>query len=467
MGAKPMSDFDLIVIGAGPGGYVAALRAAQAGMRVACIDERATAGGTCLNVGCIPSKALLSSTEHWAGLKSLADHGIETEAARVDLSRMMARKDKVVSDLTKSIAFLFNKAGVEFIHGRASIAAPGRVTVGVREISSQHILIATGSAPAVLPNVPFDEKLVLSSTGALSLAKVPDRLVVVGAGVIGLEIGQIWSRLGAKVTVVEYLDRILPGMDGETAKNAQRIFARQGIGFMLNAAVEAVVDNGETAEIKIKSRASGKVEKLQADAVLVAIGRKPHTGGLGLEALRVRRDARGFIEVDEQFRTSVPGILAIGDVVPGPMLAHKAEEDAVACIDALAGKPHCAPDYGLVPGVVYTTPEIAGVGLTEDDASAAGRAVLIGKASFLANGRARAIGTTDGFAKVIACAETGKLLGAHILGHGAGELLQELVLALRFGASLNDVAGTSHAHPGMGEAVKEACLSVLDARSLD
>ncbi len=458
-----MSDFDLVVIGAGPGGYVAALRAAQAGMRVACIDERATAGGTCLNVGCIPSKALLSSTEHWAELKSLADHGIETEAVRFDLSRMMARKDKVVSDLTKGIAFLFKKAGVEFIQGCARIAAPGRVTVGEREISARHILIATGSAPTALPDVPFDEELVLSSTGALSLAKVPDRLVVVGAGVIGLEIGQIWSRLGAKVIVVEYLDHILPGIDGELARNTQRILARQGIGFALNAAVRAIARDGDTANVEIENRSSGKLETLAADAVLVAIGRRPRPAGLGLESLGVRQDAKGFIEVDAQFRTSVPGILAIGDVVPGPMLAHKAEEDAAACIDALAGKAHGTPDYGLVPGVVYTAPEIAGVGLTEEDAGASGRAVLVGKASFLANGRARAIGATDGFAKVIACAETGRLLGAHILGHGAGELLQELVLGLRIGTTLAEIAGTSHAHPGMGEAVREACVAALSS----
>jgi len=458
-----MSDFDLAVVGAGPGGYVAALRAAQAGMRVACIDERSTAGGTCLNVGCIPSKALLSSTEHWAGLKSLADHGVETEAARFDLSRMMARKDKVVSDLTKGIAFLFKKAGVEFIQGRARFAAQGRVTVGEREISARHILIATGSAPAALPNVAFDEKLVLSSTGALSLAKVPEKLVVVGAGVIGLEIGQIWSRLGAKVTVVEYLDRILPGIDGELARSAQRILARQGIDFTLNTSVKAIVRDGEVASVEIENRGSGALETLAADAVLVAIGRRPHTAGLGLEALGVRQDDRGFVTVDEQFRTNVPGILAIGDVVPGPMLAHKAEEDAAACIDALAGKAHGAPDYGLVPGVVYTAPEIAGVGLTDEDAGTSGRAVLVGKASFLANGRARAIGATDGFAKVIACAETGRLLGAHILGHGAGELLQELVLGLRLGTTLAEIAGTSHAHPGMGEAVKEACVAALSS----
>ncbi|MCT7664280.1 dihydrolipoyl dehydrogenase [Shinella kummerowiae] len=462
-----MSDFDLVVIGAGPGGYAAALRAAQAGLRVACIDERATAGGTCLNVGCIPSKALLSSTEHWAELKTLADHGIETDAARFDLRRMMARKDRVVSDLTKGIAFLFKKAGVDFIQGRAAITAPGQFVVDGREITARHILIATGSEPATLPGVAFDEKRVLSSTGALSLDTVPERLVVVGAGVIGLELGQIWSRVGSKVTVVEYLDRILPGIDGEVAKTAQRILARHGTGFKLNTAVKAVTRTGETAAVEIENRTSGSVETLEADAVLVAIGRRPRSAGLGLEALGVQRDARGFITVDAQFRTSVPGILAIGDVVPGPMLAHKAEEDAAACIDALVGKPHEAPNYGLVPGVVYTAPEIAGVGLTEEDAAAAGRAVLVGKAIFLANGRARAIGATDGFAKVIACAETGRILGAHILGHGAAELLQELVLALRLGATLADIAGTSHAHPGMGEAVKEACVVALAARRPD
>ncbi len=454
-----MSDFDLVVIGAGPGGYVAALRAAAAGMRVACIDERATPGGTCLNVGCIPSKALLSSSEHWAGLKSLADHGIETATASFDLARMMARKERVISDLNKGIDFLFKKAGVEFIHGRANITGPGRVTVGEREIATHHILIATGSEPAALPGVAFDEKRVLSSTGALSLESVPDRLVIVGAGVIGLEIGQIWSRLGTQVTVVEYVDRILPGIDGEIAKAAQRIFSRHGIGFKLNAAVKTVRAAGATARIEIENRSSGAVEILEADAVLVAIGRRPRTAGLGLESLGVKLDAKGFIAVDAQFRTSIPGILAIGDAVPGPMLAHRAEEDAAACIAALAGDPHDAPDYGLVPGVVYTAPEIAAVGLTED--AAAGRSILVGKSSFLANGRARAIGATDGFVKVIGCAETGRLLGAHILGHGAGELLQELVLALRLGATLHDLAMTSHAHPGMGEAVKDACHAAV------
>ncbi len=454
-----MSDFDLVVIGAGPGGYVAALRAAAAGMRVACIDERATPGGTCLNVGCIPSKALLSSSEHWAELKSLADHGIETATASFDLARMMARKERVISDLNKGIAFLFKKAGVEFIHGRANITGPGRITVGEREIATHHILIATGSEPAALPGVPFDEKRVLSSTGALSLESVPDRLVIVGAGVIGLEIGQIWSRLGSQVTVVEYVDRILPGIDGEIAKAAQRIFSRQCIGFKLNAAVKTVTAAGATARIEIENRSSGAVEILEADAVLVAIGRRPRTGDLGLESLGVKVDAKGFIAVDAQFRTSIPGILAIGDAVPGPMLAHRAEEDAAACIAALAGDPHDAPDYGLVPGVVYTAPEIAAVGLTED--AAAGRSILVGKSSFLANGRARAIGATDGFVKVIGCAETGRLLGAHILGHGAGELLQELVLALRLGATLHDLAMTSHAHPGMGEAVKDACHAAV------
>lgn len=456
-----MTDFDLVVIGAGPGGYIAALRAAQAGLRVACIDERAAAGGTCLNVGCIPSKALLSSSEHWADLKALEDHGIGTEAARFDLTRMMARKDRVVSDLTKGISLLFKKAGVDFIHGRATIVAPGQVRVDDREITTKHVLIATGSEPTALPGVTFDEKVILSSTGALSLSKVPVRLVVVGAGVIGLEIGQIWSRLGARVIIVEYLDRILPGIDGEIAKTAQRTLARQAIGFMLNVAVKAIVRSGETAEVEVESRVTGSVETLEADAALVAIGRRPQTRGLGLEALGVQFNARGFIEVDAHFRTNVPGILAIGDVVPGPMLAHKAEEDAAACIDALVGKPHGAPDYGHVPGVVYTSPEIAGVGLTEDDARAAGQAILVGKSSFLANGRARATGATDGFVKVIACVETGTVLGAHILGHGAGELLQELVLAVRLGATLHDIAATSHAHPGMGEAVKEACHTAL------
>lgn len=456
-----MRNFDLVVIGAGPGGYVAAIRAAQLGLSVACVEERATLGGTCLNVGCIPSKALLSSSEHWAELKHLAAHGIALGEASFDLGAMMARKDKVVGDLTKGIAHLFKKNGVEWLNGRGSIAAPGQVQVGEETVAAKNILIATGSDPAGLPGVAVDENVILSSTGALSLPRVPEHLVVIGAGVIGLELGQVWSRLGAKVTVVEYLDRILPGADGEIAKTAQRLLQRQGLAFQLGRKVMSVTQADGKASITLERRDKGTTEVLEADAVLVAIGRRPRTAGLGLEALGVALDGRGFISVDAEFRTNVPGILAIGDVVPGPMLAHKAEEDGLAAVEALAGHPHGALEYSHVPGVVYVAPEIASLGATEETLKDAGRAHVVGKFQFIANGRARAMATTDGLVKVLGCPETGHVLGAHIIGRNAGELIQPLVLAMSTGATLAEIAASSHAHPGMGEAVKEACLAAL------
>ncbi len=455
-----MREFDLVVIGAGPGGYVAAIRAAQLGLKVACVEERPAMGGTSLNVGCIPSKALLSSSEHLAELKHLAQHGISVGETGFDLAAMMARKDRVVGDLTKGIAHLFKKNGVEWLAGRGTIPAPGKVQVGDETVGAKTILIATGSDPAGLPGVTVDEEVVLTSTGALALPRVPDHLVVIGAGVIGLELGQVWARLGAKVTVVEYLDRILPGADGEIARTAQRLLQRQGLAFQLGRKA-SVAREGAKATVTLERRDTGAVETLEADAVLVAIGRRPRTAGLGLEALGVALDPRGFIAVDGQFRTNVPGILAIGDVVPGPMLAHKAEEDGVAAVEALAGRAHPAPDYALVPGVVYTAPEIASLGATEEALKEAGTAHVVGRFQFIANGRARAMAATDGLVKVLAHAETGRILGAHILGRNAGELIQELVLAMTRGATLSDVAATSHAHPGMGEAVKEACLAAL------
>lgn len=456
-----MRNFDLVVIGAGPGGYVAAIRAAQLGLSVACVEERDTLGGTCLNVGCIPSKALLSSSDHWAEMKHLAAHGITPGEARFDLSAMMARKDKVVGDLTKGIAHLFKKNGVEWLNGRGTIPAPGQVQVGAEIVGAKTILIATGSVSAGLPGVAVDEEVVLSSTGALALSRVPEHLVVIGAGVIGLELGQVWARLGAKVTVVEYQDRILPGADGEIAKTAQRLLQRQGLAFQLGRKVASVLREGDRATVTVERRDNGKVDTLEADAVLVAIGRRPNTAGLGLEALGVAMDARGFVSVDAQFRTNVSGILAIGDAVPGPMLAHKAEEDGIAAVEALAGHPHAAPDYALVPGVVYTAPEIASLGATEEALKEADRPHVVGKFQFIANGRARAMGATDGLVKVLGCPDTGRILGAHILGRTAGELIQPLVLAMSTGATLAQVAASSHAHPGMGEAVKEACLAAL------
>jgi dihydrolipoamide dehydrogenase len=451
--------YDLIVIGAGPGGYVAAIRAAQLGLKVACVEGRGSLGGTCLNVGCIPSKALLTSSGKYAELKHLAAHGVAVEGAKLDLGAMMARKDKVVDDLTKGIAFLFKKNGVDLIEGWATIPTAGTVQVGDESYETANILIATGSEPTPLPGVEIDEGDVLSSTGALALEDVPEHLVVIGAGVIGLELGQVWSRLGARVTVVEYLDRILPGIDGDIAKLAQRALSKRGLKFQLGRAVQSVTkgDNGLT--LTMERVGKGIEETLDADKVLVAIGRRPVLGGLGLEALGVTVNGRGFIEVDETFRTSVPGIYAIGDCVPGPMLAHKAEEDGVACVEHLAGL-NGHVDYGTVPGVVYTDPEVASVGQTEEALKEAGADYITGKFTFMANSRARASGETDGAVKVLATPE-GKLLGAHICGAHAGDLISELVLAMTKGATITEVAATCHAHPSMAEAVKEACLDAL------
>ncbi len=454
-----MNTYDLIVIGGGPGGYVAAIRAAQLGLSVACVEGRGALGGTCLNVGCIPSKALLTSSSKYAALAGLAAHGIAVEGASLDLGKMMARKDKTVADLTKGIGFLFKKNGVDLIEGWASIPAPGQVRVGEQSYTARNILIATGSEPTPLPGVDIDEQDVLSSTGALALEEVPQHLVVIGAGVIGLELGQVWSRLGAKVTVVEYLDRILPGIDGEIAKLSQRALAKRGLKFQLGRALKTV-EKGETGlTLTVERVGKDKEELIEADKVLVAIGRRPVTRGLGLEELGVSINARGFIEVDERFSTSVPGIYAIGDCVPGPMLAHKAEEDGVACVEMLAGQ-SAHVDYGKVPGVVYTDPEVASVGLTEEALKEAGTEYISGKFAFMANSRARATGETDGAVKVLARPD-GRILGAHICGAHAGDLIAELVLAMTKDATLAEVAQTCHAHPALGEAVKEACLDAL------
>ena len=454
-----MSLYDLVVIGGGPGGYVAAIRAAQLGLKVACVEGRGALGGTCLNVGCIPSKALLSSSAKFESLSHLAGHGIAVDGASLDLGAMMGRKEKIVGDLTKGIAFLFKKNGVDLIEGWASIPAPGKVQVGDDVFETKNILIATGSEPTPLPGVEIDEVDVVSSTGALSLANVPEHLVVVGAGVIGLELGQVWSRLGAKVTVVEYLDRILPGIDGEIAKLAQRALSKRGLKFQLGRALKSIDKGDEGLTLTLDRVGKDKEEQLQADKVLIAIGRRPVIRGLGLEALGVSVNARGFVEVDERFATSVPGIYAIGDCVPGPMLAHKAEEDGVACVEMLAGEAGHV-DYGTVPGIVYTDPEVASVGVTEEALKAAGTDYVVGKFTFMANSRARAQGETDGAVKVLATPE-GKILGAHICGAHGGDLIAELVLAMTKGATVSDVAAACHAHPAMAEAVKEACLDAM------
>ena len=461
-----MSDrFDLVVIGGGPGGYVAAIRAAQLGLRTACIDKRGLYGGTCLHVGCIPSKALLHSSERYAEVRhELADHGIRVQDVSLDLDRMMARKQEKVAELARGIAFLLEKSKVLALAGTGRIAAPGRVEVEQpdgtsRTLETERILIATGSESSPLAGVPIDEKRIVSSTGALALERVPERLLVVGAGAIGLELGSVWSRLGAAVTVVEYLDRILPGMDAEIAKQAQRVLARQGLAFSLGREVRSAVVSDAGVSVSVASRKDGKEETLDAEAVLVAIGRRATVEGLGLEALGVVRDARGFVSVNERFETSVPGIFAIGDCVPGPMLAHKAEEEGVACVEQMAGQTGHV-DHGRVPSVVYTWPEVAGVGATEEALRERGADYRVGKFPFSANSRAKITGDTQGLVKILADAATDRVLGVHILGPLAGDLIAEAVLALEFGASAEDIARTCHAHPATGEALKEAALAV-------
>jgi len=456
-----MSDsFDVIVIGAGPGGYVCAIRAAQLGMKVACVEKRATLGGTCLNVGCIPSKALLQSSEHFdEALHKLADHGVGVGSVTLDLARMQARKGEVVGANVKGVEFLFKKNKVTWLKGEGRITGPGAVTVDGKPYSAKHIVIATGSESIPLPGVEVDEARIVTSTGALELASVPKHLVVIGGGYIGLELGSVWRRLGAEVTVVEYLDRIVPAMDGEVGKAFERILGKQGITFRLSTKVTGAAVSNAGVALTIEPAAGGAAETLNADVVLLAIGRRAYTADLGLQEAGVATDERGRVVTDGHFATSVPGIWAIGDVIAGPMLAHKAEEEGVALAEALAGqKPHL--DYDSVPGVVYTWPEVATVGRTEEQLKAANIAYKVGKFPFTANGRARAMGDMDGFVKLLADARTDKLLGAHIIGPDAGTLIAELALAMEFGASAEDVARTCHAHPSLNEAVKEAALAV-------
>jgi len=456
--------FDLAVIGAGPGGYVAALRAAQLGMKTACIDRNDQLGGTCLRVGCIPSKALLHSSERYAEARhGFASHGIVFEGLSLDLAAMMKRKTEAVDGLAKGIAFLLKKNGVERIQGEARIEKPGQIAVTgpdgeSKQVAAERILVATGSTSAELPGVAVDEKRIVSSTGALAFESVPERLVVVGAGAIGLELGSVWSRLGAEVTVLEFLDHILPGMDREIAKHTQRVLSRQGLSFQLASKVTGAETGGDEVVLRVEPAAGGEAKQVAADAVLVSIGRKPRTQGFGLEEIGVALDERGFVRVDDDFATSVPGVFAIGDCVPGPMLAHKAEEEGVACVERMAGQ-QTAVHYGRVPAVVYTWPEVAAVGETEEALKERGVEYRVGKFSFQANSRARVTGDTDGFVKVLADAATDELLGVHILGPMAGDLLAEAVMALEFRASAEDLARTCHAHPALAEALKEAALA--------
>ena len=456
--------FDVVVIGAGPGGYVCAIRAAQLGMKVACVDRRDAFGGTCLNIGCIPSKALLHSSELFAEAKDgMALHGVKIPKVELDLGAMQEHKVKVVKDLTQGVAFLFRKNKVTGIVGTARLEGSGRIHVeqndgGSRQITGKHIVIATGSDSASLPGIEIDERRIVSSTGALDLETVPQHLVVVGAGYIGLELGTVWRRLGAKVTVIEFLDRITPGMDLEVSRQFQRLLARQGLGFRLGTKVTGVENGGERLTVTAEGVNRGEPESMKADVVLVAVGRRPYTDGLGLETVGLKTDNRGRIEVDGNFATSAAGIYAIGDVIRGPMLAHKAEDEGVCVAEHLAGqRPHI--DYDAIPAVVYTAPEVASVGRTEEQLKEAGIAYKTGKFPFSANARARSISKTDGFVKVLADAGTDRLLGVHILGADAGTLIAEATLAIEFGASAEDLARTCHAHPTLEEALKEAALA--------
>ncbi len=457
--------YDLIIIGAGPGGYNAAIRAGQLGLKTAIIEKRETKklGGTCLNVGCIPSKALLHASELYeAAGTQFASLGIKTGGLSLDLKAMLKQKDDAVDGLTKGVEFLMKKNRAEVIYGSGEIVAPGKVRVAAggktTDYGAKNIIIATGSEVTPLKGVEIDEKRIVSSTGALDFETVPKHLVVIGGGVIGLELGSVWRRLGSQVTVVEFLDRILPTMDGEVSKQFQRLLAKQGMAFKLSSKVTGVEKTKAGLKVSVEPAAGGATEIIDADAVLVAIGRRPHTAGLGLERVGVRMDARGFIETDH-FKTSVPGIWAVGDVIHGPMLAHKAEDDGVACVELIAGKAGHV-NYDATPNVVYTWPEVASVGKTEEDLKNAGVDYKVGKFPFLANSRAKTNHETDGFVKILADAKTDRVLGGHIIGVGAGELIAEIVSVIEFGGASEDIARTSHAHPTRSEAVRQAAMAV-------
>jgi len=455
--------YDLIVIGTGPGGYVCAIRAAQLGLKVAVVEKRKTHGGTCLNVGCIPSKAMLHASEMFdeAG-HGFAALGIDVTTPKLNLAAMMKHKQDTVDANVQGVGFLLKKNKIDAFHGLGTILAAGKVQVkaedgSVQVLEAKSIVIATGSEVAQLPGVAIDEKQIVSSTGALELAKVPGKMIVIGAGVIGLELGSVWRRLGAKVEVIEYLDRILPGMDGEVAKQTQRLLEKQGLAFHLGKKVTGA-KTGKSVALTVEPAAGGASETMEADVVLVAIGRRPNTEGLGLEAAGVAME-RGRITIDDHFATNVKGIYAIGDVVRGPMLAHKAEDEGIAVAEILAGKAGHV-NYDVIPGVVYTHPEVATVGKGEEDLKAAGVAYNVGKFPFTANGRARANRATDGFVKVLADKTTDRVLGVHIVGAGAGEMIHEAAVLMEFGGSSEDLARTCHAHPTMSEAVKEAAMAV-------
>jgi dihydrolipoamide dehydrogenase len=457
-------NFDAIVIGGGPGGYNAAIRLGQLGLTAACVDKRGTFGGTCLNIGCIPSKALLHASERFHEAHTdFAKLGIKV-TVELDLPAMMAQKDKVVGELTKGVEFLFRKNKVEGIVGEARITAPGKVEVkgkdgALRNLSAKHIIIATGSDVAPLPGVTIDEQQIVSSTGAIALKQVPKKLLVVGAGVIGLELGSVWKRLGSEVTVIEFLDRITPGIDLEVSKQFQRILAKQGMAFQLSTKVTGVEKTKTGLAVTVEPAAGGEKSVIEADVMLVAIGRRPYTDNLGLDKVGVALDKRGRVVTDNHYKTNVPGIYAIGDCREGLMLAHKAEDEAVAVAELIAGKAGHV-NYDAIPSVVYTFPEVATVGKTEEELKAAGVAYKVGKFPFTANARAKTIASTDGFVKILADAKTDRVLGCHIIGPEAGNLLAEAVLAMEFGASSEDIARTCHSHPTLTEAVRQAAMAV-------
>ncbi len=460
-----MSDnYDVVIIGGGPGGYVAAIRAAQLGLKVACVEMRGSLGGTCLNVGCIPSKALLHASELFDEANGgLEKYGIKTGKVSVDLKKMMNHKDGVVTDLTNGIEFLFKKNKVDYVKGRGKVAGQGKVDVelndgGVQSINAKNIVIATGSDVANLPGIKIDEKMVVSSTGALSLPKVPKHLVVIGGGVIGLELGSVWKRLGAEVTVVEFMDRITPEMDGEVSKTFARILKKQGFKFKLKSKVTAVKTTKTGATVTIEPAAGGDAETVKADAVLVSVGRRPYTDGLGLDEAGVKMTDRGQVDINDHFETNVSGIYAIGDVVRGAMLAHKAEDEGIAVAEIIAGYAGHV-NYDAIPGVIYTMPEVASVGKTEEQLKEEGIAYNVGKFPFTANSRAKANSQTDGFVKILSSQDTDKVVGAHIIGADAGNMIAEVTLAIEKGLTAEDIAYTCHAHPTEPEAVKEAAMA--------
>ena len=458
------NSFDVIVIGGGPGGYVCAIRAAQLGLKTACIESRGALGGTCLNVGCIPSKSLLNLSDNYKKAKQeFNDQGIEISDIKLNIDKMMVNKNKSIQVLTKGVEFLFKKNKVTYFKGKGVIFSKNDVMVyengKKNSYKGKNIIIATGSSPASLPGVEIDEKNIISSTGALSLSKVPKTLVIVGGGYIGLEMGSVWSRLGSKVTVVEFLDHIIPGMDREISNEFQKILKKQGINFKLNCKVTGVSSNSNKATIELIDNKTSEKTKLDCDKVLVSVGRKPYTEGLNLNKIGIKKDEKGRIEINDKFQTSIKNIYAIGDVIKGPMLAHKAEEEGIAVAEILAGQAGHV-NYNVIPGVIYTSPEVAAVGKTEEELKKEKIHYKIGKFPFLANSRAKVNNETDGFVKILADARTDKVLGVHIIGPHSGDMIAEMALGMEFGASAEDIARTCHAHPTHTEAIKEAALSV-------